>query len=75
VTGEGRRVIAAGTAREFEAGAPEARVTSEGDAGYYLLGRRRGAQRPTSREQNYIVCLLVAEPDRSTSRSPHVLVR
>lgn len=37
--------------------------------------RHRGAQRPTSREQDRIVCLLVAEPDRRTSRSPHVLVR
>jgi site-specific recombinase XerD len=36
--------------------------------------RHRGAQRPISREQNRIVCLLVAEPDRRTSRSPHVLV-
>lgn len=36
--------------------------------------RHWGAQRPISREQNRIVCLLIAEPDRRTSRSPHVLV-
>ena len=46
MTGERRRVIAAGTAREFGAGAPEARVTSEGNAGWHLLGRRRSG-RPT----------------------------